>query len=111
MYHVFVSEPIVVKGSLNFNLKSIGRAMYDLKYVKTLWSDDGPSDGFGAMIDAVKYYKNKSNFGDSIENKKNFQSIIDYNEIDCKIIWEIVDYLRKHNCDPDRFVYDFTIVQ
>jgi hypothetical protein len=105
MYSVFISEPIVVKGALNFKLKDIGRAMYDLKFVETLWKDEGPSDGFAAMLDAVKYYKAKSNGKD---NKEVMNAIIDYNEIDCKIIWEIVKYLREHNCKPELFVHDFS---
>jgi hypothetical protein len=97
MYYVFTNEPIVVKGALNFRLKEIGKAMYNLGFVTTLWDDNGPSDGLAAMIDAVKYYKNKSNNLKLLTDDVMFKAVIDYNEIDCKVIWEIVSYLRKRN--------------
>lgn len=105
MCYVFTNEPVVVKGALNFRLKEIGKAMYKLRYIKTLWRDNGPADGFDAMISAIQYYKNKEN--DCLDNKtkKTFDEIIKYNEVDCKVIWEIVKYLRKHNCKPDLFRY------
>ena len=92
MNNVFIHEPIVVKGAFNFKLKDIGKAMYKLGCIKTEWISTGISDGFNAMLEAVKYYKNKQ------DNEIIIKSIIDYNEIDCKVIWEIVEHLRKHNC-------------
>lgn len=96
MYNVFTSEPIVVKGALNFRLKEIGKAMYKLGLIKTKWNDDGPGDGLGAMMDAVKYYKQV--FSQSEKSSNNLTPIINYNEVDCKIIWEIVKYLRENHC-------------
>jgi predicted RecB family nuclease len=103
MYYVFTNEPIVVKGAFNFKLKEIGKAMHKLGYIKTEWDSSGPSDGFAAMLEAVKYYKSKK------YNESVMKSIIDYNEIDCKVIYDIVDYLRKHHCKPIEADYDLTI--
>lgn len=89
MYRVFTSEPILVKGGLNFRLKTIGKAMHSLKFINTLWDDSGPSDGFSAMFDAIEYYKSKD---DKVMN-----GIIKYNEVDCKVIYEIVEYLRRNH--------------
>lgn len=105
MCSVFTNEPIVVKGALNFKLKEIGRAMYKLRYIRTLWKEDGPSDGFDAMISAIQYYKEKDNNTLNVQTKKIFDEIIKYNEVDCKVIWEIVKYLRENNCKPDMFEY------
>ena len=96
MYNVFVSEPIVIKGALSFKLKEIGKAMYDLNLISTLWNDIGPSDGLSAMISAIDYYKNKKNNTLDSKLKNIYNLIVDYNEIDCKVIWEIVTYLRNH---------------
>lgn len=89
MYHVFTHEPILVKGALNFRLKTIGKAMYKMGLITTLWDDSGPSDGFSAMFDAIAYYKSKDN--------KIMNAIIKYNEVDCKVIYEVVEYLRGHH--------------
>lgn len=92
MYSVFTSEPIVVKGSLNFKLKNIGGAFYNLGLIETVWDDNGPVDGFVAMLAAIKYYNTNENCRDNV-----MHTIIKYNEIDCKVIWDIVRYLRAHN--------------
>ena len=89
MYPVFISEPIVVKGSFNFKLKSIGNAMYNLGLIDTRWDDSGPVDGLHAMFDAIKSYDNKDN--------ELMKTIIKYNLIDCKIMWDIVEYLRNNH--------------
>jgi hypothetical protein len=107
MYNVFTTEPIVVKGALNFRLKEIGRAMNKLGYVSTVWADTGPSDGFDAMLEAVEYYKNKSNSTLSVSDTQMYEEIIRYNEVDCKVIWEIVEHLRQSNCDYDG---DFIVI-
>jgi hypothetical protein len=91
MYNVFTDEPIVVKGSLCFKLKEIGKAFHKLGYITTLWDDNGPGDGLTAMIDAIQYYKSTERDQDM------FNKIIRYNEIDCKVLWEINTYLRN-NC-------------
>jgi hypothetical protein len=107
MYNVFTTEPIVVKGALNFKLKEIGRAMNKLGFVNTVWANTGPSDGFDAMLEAVIYYKHKSNATLTSELNNVYNEIIKYNEVDCKIIWEIVEHLRQHNCDSN---VDFTFI-
>jgi uncharacterized protein len=112
MYYVFTNEPIVVHGALNFKLKSIGKAMHKLGFVETVWEDDGPSDGLDAMISAIKLYKQKIS-DDSLDVTQNkvMQDIIKYNEVDCKIIWEVVSHLRVHNCKLGTYEYDLNVYE
>lgn len=88
MYEIFISEPITIKGVLNFKLKEISKAMFKHKFINICW-DDKIKDGLNAMISAIDYYNGK--------NKKVMTDIQNYNEVDCKVIYEIVDYLRNNH--------------
>lgn len=112
MYYVFTNEPVVVHGALNFRLKSVGKAMHKLGYVETVWGDDGPSDGLEAMISAIKLYKqNLSDPSFNVIASKIMADIAKYNEVDCKIIWEVVSHLRIHNCKLGTYEYDLNVYE
>ena len=88
---LFHKEPIIIKGALNFSLKTIGKAMYNLNLISTIWpSDSNISDGLEAMYEAYKIYTNSN-----INNNIKMEGIIKYNEIDCKIMWDILNALNK----------------
>lgn len=94
MYKVFVDEPIVIKGAKKFALKEIATAMYNNGMIDSKWPNN-IGNGFDAMNNAIKYYRNINSGIDD----DTMDSIIDYNEIDCKVIWEIVSYLRNHHVE------------
>jgi hypothetical protein len=108
---IFKEEPIVIRDATKFGLKEIAKVMKQHGFIKTDWSTDGPSDGLGAMIDATKYYRYMKEYAaNGLEEQKAdyinyskqihiFSNIIKYNEIDCKTVWEIVNYLRDNNCN------------
>ncbi len=90
MYKLFRDNNIVIKGAFNFSLKTIGNAMYDNKMIETHWDSDSIcSNGLQAMYLAYVEY-NKKEINMDIMNK-----IAHYNMIDCKIMWEIMSYIRK----------------
>jgi len=93
MCDIFCKEPIVVCGSYRFKLKHIANAFYSHGLIKTKWIDGSTSDGFMAMLSAIKLYR----IGD-VSDSDDIIKIVKYNEIDCRVIWEIVNYLRKHHC-------------
>lgn len=107
---IIKKEPIVIKGAKNFGLKDIAKAMKKHGYIVSSWSHEGPSDGLSAMFEAAEYYRfmdkyNKmlkeeqiKNHDDYSSHIHNFLNITKYNEIDCKAMMEIINYLRKHNC-------------
>jgi len=95
MCHVFEEEPITIKGSFRFKLKHIGNAFYQNGLIRTKWDDGMMSDGFRAMMEAIKLYRTKQKMTD---RNGCYKEIIKYNEVDCRVIWEIVDYLRKNHC-------------
>jgi predicted RecB family nuclease len=92
---LFREEPIVVKGSLKYKLKSISKAMYESKLITTSWDTSNEcSSGLTAMLIASKLYKNNMNI---TNDNKIMKDIVKYNEIDCKVLWDILRYLRENH--------------
>jgi len=90
LYKIFTTEPIVVKGAYRFKLKDIAKNMYKHNMIHSTWNDHGITNGLYAMIDAINYYKTK-------ENNETMKYMEEYNEIDCKVMWEMTDYLRNNH--------------
>jgi hypothetical protein len=86
---IFMEEPITIKNAYTFKLKDIAKSFYEHKLIKTIWPKNGISSGLGAMMASIDYYNNK--------NKKIINNIIKYNEIDCKVMAEIIEYLRIYH--------------
>lgn len=91
LHQIFISEPIVIKGALNYSLKTIANAMHSHGMIKTIWSESKCNNGLDAMYLAHTIYDNKKNV-----LKKDFKEIVTYNEIDCKVLFEILSYLRDN---------------
>lgn len=109
LYDLFVDNFISIKGCFNFSLKSVARAMYDNNMINTLWDKDNEcSNGLNAMFYALEYYNNISNgSNNNTSNGANYntsnganynimKNIINYNEIDCKVMYEILKFLRSN---------------
>lgn len=101
MCKIFIDEPIVIKGAKKFNLKDIAKTMVSHDMITSKWNFNGPENGLDAMLEAIDYYRYMSNPN---KNQNEYQkyvelmiSIVDYNEIDCKVVWEIVRYLRNNH--------------
>lgn len=95
LHEIFRTEPVVVYGSLTFSIKDIAKAMYSAGMIETNWDTSIVSDGFSAMVDAIEYYHKISQEDCSAQTKVMMDGIEKYNEVDCKVMWEITDYLRK----------------
>ena len=70
--------------------------MYKKQMIDTVWKD-GPVDGLGAMVGAWWCNNKIKNSGEVLSDIELMQQIASYNEVDCKVMMEIVSYLRKHH--------------
>jgi len=91
---VFRAQPIVVKGAFSFGLKSIARAMRAHGLIETAWGE-GLADGAGAMAGAWAAAADSRARGRSMTESPVMQEIARYNEVDCRVMAEILDYLRR----------------
>jgi hypothetical protein len=88
LYKYFKENLIGVKGAYGYSLKQIGKAMYKRKIIKTYWEESILGDNKISTIAYNKYIKGE-------ECKKEFQELIDYNEVDVKIMFDILTVMRK----------------
>jgi len=94
LYQVFINEPIVIKGAFNYSLKSIANAMYHNELISTLWDSNSQcSNGLNALFLAYEMY----NSSDIELNNEKLKDIRYYNEVDCKVLYEILEYIRKYH--------------
>ena len=89
---MFQKEPIVIKDCFNFGLKNIANSMYKHKLISTKIESEC-SNGLMASINAWKEYQTNP---DPI-NSGVMKDIKKYNEFDCKVMWDILRYLRKNH--------------
>jgi hypothetical protein len=96
---VFHQAPIAIKGCLSYGLKEVAAAMYKHKLISTIWSDDNPCyNGPAAMVMAYRAAQDSQNKNLSFQAHPTTEHIRQYNEIDCKVLWDIVTYLRNNHC-------------
>ena len=89
LLQLFQNEPIVVKGAFGYSLKEISKALYGHKCIQTLWNDN-VTNGKDAMIQAWMCYQPQH----AHEKKEIMGHIEYYNYVDCKVMEEIVTFLR-----------------
>jgi hypothetical protein len=93
---VVKAEPVVVRGALGFGLKAIGKALHSHGLIETDWTD-GPTDGLGAMVGAWRAAVEAKERGVTLRQTALMQDIERYNEVDCRVMYEVINYLRQHH--------------
>ena len=94
LYELFTANSIVVKDALNYSLKSIAKAMYKNNLIKSIWENNSPcSNGLNAMLLAYKLYKHNNIV---TLDEPTMKDIVYYNTIDCKVLWEILLFLKMN---------------
>ena len=91
---VMKDVPIVVKDAFGFGLKAIAKNLEKHGLTTTKW-EDGPADGLGAMVGAWYCDKISQEQGIDMDQTELMQGIKEYNIIDCKTMWDLINYLRK----------------
>lgn len=104
MKDIFTEEPIIIKGCFGFGLKEIAKKLFENKMIKVCWDETSECfDGVAAMTLAQKCYMTTKN---SVMTNETFKKIVNYNEIDCHVLGEILQLLKSKvtaatNCDSD----------
>lgn len=93
---VIKAEPVVVRGAMAFGLKAMAKALRAHGCIETEWGE-GPVDGLGAMVAAWRADAWAKEKGRTLAEAPGMAEVIAYNETDCKVMMEVVRYLREHH--------------
>lgn len=93
---VIGQEPVVVNGAWGFGLKAVAKAMRSHGLIETDWADN-PVDGLGAMVGAWHCDAEAHKKGTSMADESLMKQLAEYNEVDCRVMMEIVHYLRENH--------------
>lgn len=88
----FRSEPVIVQGVFKFGLKEIGNALYKNGLINTTWGEN--DNGLDTMI-RFKEICLERNKKIPLKRYNEISEIIEYNMKDCRVLFEIVEVLRK----------------
>ncbi len=95
---IILKEPVTFYGSLTFGLKNIAKAMYRNKLIQSTWPEDNIcKNGLDALVLAKDCHDNAVKKNIKMRRLPLMKDIVRYNEIDCRVLYEIVTYLRKHH--------------
>jgi len=111
LLQVFKKEPVVIKGCLGFSLKEVAKALAEHNLIKTTWNQDGFTNGTSAMLATFKASKDAASRNLKLKDMPQIQDVIKYNEVDCKVVGEIIKYLREHHGREDARFGEKTVAQ
>jgi len=92
---VMKAQPVTIKGALGFGLKVVAQAFYKHGLIQTKW-ESGPTDGLGAMVGAWRCAA-ECDGGTPLARHSLMREIAGYNEVDCRVMMEIVAHRRTHH--------------
>ena len=87
LMNIFISEPIVIHGCLNYKLKTVAKNMKIHNFI-TIDIESDCCNGLDCMVLAWDFYQNY--------NKSIMDDIILYNRFDCIVLYQILAYLRNN---------------
>ena len=93
---VMNKERVVVNGAWGFGLKEVANAMRKHGMIDTDWGNS-QVDGLGAMVGAWHCDAEARRKGTSMVDEPLMNKIQEYNEVDCRVMMEIVRYLRENH--------------
>ena len=88
--------PVVVRGARSFGLKAVARAMRSHGLIETEWGE-GLADGTGAMAGAWAAADAAAKDGADLGQVDLMRDVSRYNEIDCRVMAEVLDHLRREH--------------
>jgi hypothetical protein len=97
LYKIFLDHQIVIPGAFSFGLKDVATAMFSRGLIFTKWDTNagGVASGIEAMFAGAALFDTSNQIPILKDKKEILADIAKYNEIDCKVLWEIHIWLVR----------------
>ena len=92
---VMRKEPVKIEGAKGLGLKAVALAMKRQRLIDSTWDDASNLDGLGAMVGAFWAADEARRLGADLEEIDLMREVMRYNEIDCKVMMEIIAHMRR----------------
>jgi len=96
LYEIVREEIIVFKDALSYNLKEVANALHKNNLLDTSWKNNSKClDGLNAMVSMLECNDIAIKNNIPLTSLSVIQDVEKYNEVDCKVMWEILDIIRE----------------
>lgn len=91
---VMRDESVAMTGLHGYSLKNMAKAMKRSGCISSFWDEDNSvKSGMDAMLEGEQLYTSLN----ERQREEKMRAVIEYNEIDCKVMWEMVTYFRQNH--------------
>jgi putative phage-type endonuclease len=95
LHNYFKSNKIVIKNTNGYGLKNIASKLYEYGYIDTKWEDD-EINGISASVTTWRCNDLAIANNNRMIDHNEMESIIKYNEVDCKAVCDILRFVRDN---------------
>ena len=85
---------MAVTGAFNYKLKDLARTLFEKGLIKSNWESDTKC-GKSSILSIKRIAEDAKNNKISLDKHQEFDDLIKYNETDCMVTYEIIDYFRN----------------
>lgn len=107
LMEMYIDAEVVIRGVWGYSVKDIAKGLHKHGLISEVWDDtekggDLINSGEGTIVTATNCYKEILNNGINIKNNPNFTPIINYNKMDCNVLYHLLYFLRTfvYSSDP-----------
>lgn len=106
LMEMFVEAEVVIRNVWGYSVKDVAKGLHKHGLISQVWDDtekggDSINSGEGTLIAATNCYKEIINTGMDIRNNPNFESLREYNKMDCEVLYYLLLFLRNYVYSDD----------
>jgi hypothetical protein len=100
LMEMFQDAEVVIRGVWGYSLKSVAKGLYEHGLIPEIWGmgekGNKISTGENTLTTASWCYKTAIRKDINIVNIPEFTNLIKYNHMDCRVMYDLLLFLRKH---------------